>query len=122
MEHTEPTPRERHLEWQLERYKQWAADLQSGLYVNCVYCGHRYPPSNTPNVADALKRHIAHCEEHPMSGMRKALAAVVLALETVHYDPSMLENQTVDAMIEISLLRAHKILEETEAEEPLDVT
>jgi hypothetical protein len=35
----------------------WVNDLQSGMYINCVYCGHRYgPSSDTPvAMADVLK-------------------------------------------------------------------
>jgi hypothetical protein len=52
---------------------QWVADLQSGMYVNCVYCGHRYgPDSDTPvAMADILKEHIAECPKHPLSIMVK---------------------------------------------------
>lgn len=57
---------------ELERYKGWVQDLQAGMYVNCVYCGHRYGPSdNVPvSMADALKQHIEQCPEHPMSKLR----------------------------------------------------
>lgn len=60
---------------EIERLKAWVADLQSGMYVNCVYCGHRYGPGETTPVsmADALKAHIETCPEHPMSAMRAAL-------------------------------------------------
>lgn len=50
----------------------WVNDLQSGMYVNCVYCGHRYGPNETTPVsmADALKEHIEHCPKHPMSALK----------------------------------------------------
>lgn len=53
-------------------YMQWVNDLQSGMYVNCVYCGHRYGPSDkTPvSMADMLKEHIERCPEHPMSKLK----------------------------------------------------
>lgn len=56
-------------EEELARNKQWINDLQSGMYVNCVYCGHRYGPADEVPVsmADALKQHIEQCPEHPMS-------------------------------------------------------
>ncbi len=56
----------------LERYKRWINDLQSGMYVNCVYCGHRYGPAkDTPvSMADALKAHIENCPAHPMSKLK----------------------------------------------------
>ena len=52
---------------------KWVADLQSGMYVNCVYCGHRYGPKDKvpASMADALKQHIAQCPAHPMSALIK---------------------------------------------------
>jgi hypothetical protein len=60
--------------------QKWVRDLQSGMYVNCVYCGHRYGPGETTPVsmADALKAHIEKCPEHPMSKMREALSNINL--------------------------------------------
>ena len=62
-------------EQKIARLTQWVYDLQSGMYVNCVYCGHRYGPGETTPVsmADALKAHIEQCQEHPMSALRAAL-------------------------------------------------
>ncbi len=61
-----------HLMGEVSRYREWVNDLQSGMYVNCVYCGHRYGPSEeTPvSMADVLKEHIEHCPEHPMSKLK----------------------------------------------------
>jgi len=55
-----------------ERLTAWVEDLQSGMYINCVYCGHRYGPGETTPVsmADALKEHVEQCPEHPMSALR----------------------------------------------------
>jgi len=60
---------------EIDRLNAWVADLQSGMYVNCVYCGHRYGPGETTPVsmADALKAHIAQCQQHPMSAVVKLL-------------------------------------------------
>lgn len=60
---------------ELDRYVAWVDDLQAGMYVNCVYCGHRYGPGETTPVsmADALKAHIAACPQHPMAGIVTAL-------------------------------------------------
>jgi len=54
------------------RLKQWVNDLHSGMYINCVYCGHRYgPKKDTPvAMADVLKEHIEHCPKHPMSKLK----------------------------------------------------
>lgn len=58
-----------------ERLQQWVSDLQSGMYVNCVYCGHRYGPEDKvpATMADALKEHIEICPRHPMYEMKKML-------------------------------------------------
>ena len=63
---------------ELERYQHWVNDLQSGMYVNCVYCGHRYGPEDEvpASMADVLKEHIEHCPEHPMSKLRTELEQV----------------------------------------------
>lgn len=77
---------------EVERLKTWVNDLQSGMYVNCVYCGHRYGPGETTPVsmADALKAHVETCKHHPMNALReeverlraRAQAAEGLAEET----------------------------------------
>ena len=55
-----------------ERLEQWVSDCQAGMYINCVYCGHRYgPDSEVPAaMADVLKEHIEQCPKHPMSALR----------------------------------------------------
>lgn len=57
---------------EIERLEIWVNDLQSGMYVNCVYCGHRYGPGETTPVsmADALKAHIEQCSKHPMATLK----------------------------------------------------
>jgi hypothetical protein len=65
-----------------DRLRAWVNDLQSGMYVNCVYCGHRYGPGATTPVsmADALKAHIEQCPEHPMSEIRTRVAELEVSL------------------------------------------
>lgn len=65
-----------------ERLMHWVDDLQSGMYVNCVYCGHRYgPKANAPvSMAQVLKEHIAECPKHPMSELMRVLDAARHAL------------------------------------------
>lgn len=72
----------------VERYKAWVDDLQSGMFVNCVYCGHRYGPTETTPVsmADALKEHIEHCPEHPASKLRAELERVKRERDAAVYD------------------------------------
>ncbi len=54
---------------EIERLQNWVNDLQADMYINCVYCGHRYGPDDEvpAAMADTLKEHIAQCPEHPMS-------------------------------------------------------
>lgn len=60
------------LEADVERYKSWVNDLHSGMYINCVYCGHQYGPKDRVSMAmaDVLKEHIEKCPKHPMSLLR----------------------------------------------------
>ena len=48
---------------------QWVNDLHCGMYVNCVYCGHRYGPNSEipETMADVLTAHIATCPKHPLA-------------------------------------------------------
>lgn len=61
---------------ELARLEQWVDDLQSGMWVNCVYCGHRYGPDpGTPtSMADVLKAHVETCPLHPMAAAKRRLA------------------------------------------------
>lgn len=70
----------------LAQYEQWVNDLHSGMYLNCVYCGHRYgPDSDVPvSMADALKEHIEECPKHPMSALKEELAQLRAALNEIH--------------------------------------
>lgn len=73
------------LEAENAQMKSWVADLQSGMYVNCVYCGHRYGPNETTPVsmADALKAHVENCPKHPMSKLKAENAALRPVWEAV---------------------------------------
>ena len=68
-----------------ERLERFVNDLQAGLYINCVYCGHRYGPDDehaatlvedgaTPSMQEALKAHIEQCPKHPMAAITAELA------------------------------------------------
>lgn len=85
----------------VERMEAWVADLQSGMYVNCVYCGHRYGPALTTPVsmADQLKAHIARCPEHPMAELLGALRAQhevvdILLAVVIGYDKTFLPSKS----------------------------
>ena len=70
---------------ELAKLRSWVSDLQSGLIVNCVYCGHQYGPSkNTPvSMADVLKAHIEKCPEHPLASALAEIAALKAKLAAV---------------------------------------
>lgn len=61
---------------ELPRLRRWISDLQAGMYVNCVYCGHRYGPDDQvpTTMADALKEHIEGCPQHPMHALKARIA------------------------------------------------
>jgi len=61
-------------EAEVERLKKWVNDLHSGMYINCVYCGHQYGPKDKvpSSMADVLKKHVEKCPKHPMSSLRKS--------------------------------------------------
>ena len=52
----------------IRKLQSWVNDLQSGMYINCVYCGHRYGPNDEvpASMADVLKAHVEKCPKHPM--------------------------------------------------------
>lgn len=56
--------------------RRWVNDLQAGMYINCVYCGHRYGPSDEvpASMADVLKEHIEQCPSHPVSVLKSKMA------------------------------------------------
>jgi hypothetical protein len=59
-----------------KRLETWIDDLQSGMYINCVYCGHRYGPMDevTIPMRKQLEQHIAKCPKHPLSAAKKEIA------------------------------------------------
>lgn len=59
----------------IKELEQWVEDLQSGMYINCVYCGHRYGPTESTQASgtEQLRRHILQCPKHPMAGLAKAM-------------------------------------------------
>lgn len=60
------------VEAERDKLQQWVHDLQAGMYINCVYCGHRYGPDDEvpATMAQALKEHVEQCPKHPMSSLR----------------------------------------------------
>ena len=87
----------------VSRLRAWVSDLSAGVYVNCVYCGHRYGPAQTTPVAmaEVLKAHVAECPEHPMSSVVDALrdlnAAIDVASESLCIETAMGSTQLAKA-------------------------
>jgi len=72
---------------EIDKLQQWVNDLQAGMYVNCVYCGHRYGMENDTPVAmaDVLKGHIEHCPKHPMSKLKQEIDRLKATLDDWKY-------------------------------------
>lgn len=77
------------------RLEQWKDDLQAGMYINCVYCGHRYGPDDEvpATMADALKEHVEQCPEHPMSALKTANARLTTELTALREAATRLVNE-----------------------------
>lgn len=57
-----------------KRLNKWVDDLQAGMSINCVYCGHNYGPDDGDHLntmREALHAHVAKCPKHPLSRCRK---------------------------------------------------
>lgn len=83
------------LEAERDRLRRHIDDLQSGMWVNCVYCGHRYGPGESTPVfmADALKTHVERCPQHPMAALRERTTKVEAELETARNDIRQLTDE-----------------------------
>ncbi len=94
-----------------DRLRSWVDDLQSGMYVNCVYCGHRYgPETETPtSMADVLKEHIATCPKHPMA---KAVADISV-LRGVLVTATIRLNQTPYPAVTEMVVEMQQVLDAT---------
>jgi hypothetical protein len=79
------------------RLEQWVNDCQSGMYINCVYCGHRYGPHDPENdhlvsMREALHKHIEQCPKHPLSAMKRVLDAFRAASEFASFSDKELRD------------------------------
>ncbi len=54
------------LEAEKQHLEKWVGDLQSGMYINCVYCGHQYPKGTPGVMQEILYEHIGKCPKHPL--------------------------------------------------------
>ncbi len=70
---------------EVSRLEAWVDDLQSGMYINCVYCGHQYGPQDEipASMAAVLKEHVEQCPKHPMSQLKTKADALADVLADV---------------------------------------
>lgn len=70
------------LEAENKRLQAWVNDLHKGVYINCVYCGHRYGPEAEvqATMAQVLKDHIEQCPQHPLSAAKQRIAELETTL------------------------------------------
>lgn len=71
----------------LDKDKELDLYRRSGMYINCVYCGHRYGPKKDTPVAmsEVLKQHIEHCPKHPLSKMKQQLVEAQSEIENLKH-------------------------------------
>lgn len=71
---------------EIARLQKWIDDLQSGMYINCVYCGHRYGPNDpeSPPMREVLEKHIESCPKHPLSLAKEEIARLTHLHELDH--------------------------------------
>lgn len=107
--------------------RQWVNDLQSGMYINCAYCGHRYGPKfasqemrdrTEPIVSAALTKHIEQCPKHPMSALKAENAELKLRIAKLESGI----NATVDPSKRKALLEIAKRIAPTIAQAQTDGT
>lgn len=57
---------------------KWIADLQRGMSINCVYCGHNFGPKGSTQavMSDVLHEHIKVCPKHPLALAIRAFGPV----------------------------------------------
>ncbi len=70
------------MKFEIKDLSKWIDDLQSEMYVNCAYCGHRYGPrkDTSENMREVLKKHIESCPKHPMSELKLENEQLLLEL------------------------------------------
>ena len=91
---------------EIKHLKQWISDLQSGMYINCVYCGHRYGPSDEvpAAMAEVLKQHVEQCPKHPMCQLkekfREAQDGLIAAWEGLDEAKALLATSQITTHLE----------------------
>jgi len=96
-----------------KRLEAWVADCQSGMYINCVYCGHRHGPyGETPvAMADVLKEHIEQCPHHPMFKLKvrvsKLETELIIVKEAARHQIDEAVKERNDARTGVTELKAY---------------
>jgi hypothetical protein len=84
-----------------QQLEAWIDDLQSGMYINCVYCGHRYGPNkgnHRVTMRKALETHIAECPKHPLAMARNRIKELTAERDADRRREYGYSQQTVDAL------------------------
>jgi len=102
---TDPNEATKQLLDENAKLKQWVNDLLSGMYINCVYCGHRYGPrESTPmSMADVLKEHIEKCPEHPMSALKAKLDIMSDGLKLIRGEAAKIGHSRISVIAQRAL-------------------
>lgn len=63
---------------EIRRLRQWVSDLQSGAYITCAYCGHRYGPKEggDPSMVGLYREHVEKCADHPCNVLVREIEAM----------------------------------------------
>lgn len=95
------------LEANVATLKKWVNDLHSGMYINCVYCGHRYGPrKNTPvAMSEVLKKHIRRCPDHPLSQATDDIEYLLQFFLKPGTAPSKLQMERIDQICKRHVLK-----------------
>ena len=85
-----------------KRLEAWIDDLQSGMYINCVYCGHRYGPDDDVKIPmrGQLEKHIEQCPKHPLSKAKAELSTLRSELGKAKADIVCMVNKAADNHLE----------------------
>jgi hypothetical protein len=78
------------LKLKVKRLEQWISDLQSGMHLNCVYCGHRYGPGVSVEV---LHDHIQQCPHHPLTRVQHLLVDAMEQIDMLNQEIVILKEE-----------------------------
>jgi hypothetical protein len=90
---------------EIDDLKHWVADLQAGMYLNCVFCGHRYGPSKENPPPQALKQHILFCPKHPLARLLKAAMQAHDGINTILAGLSQEQLEELRMLIPLAQIR-----------------